>query len=402
MGNTFEHITGQVRIEVCGARPERVMNVMSSRGVSFRRAEKISEDRLAFSCTKNAEKAAIKAAQECGMTVTELKKSGALFFAQKLKKRAVLLAAAFAVIIAAYYMSLFVWEVRVEGNQTVPSGEIRAALEQSGYGIGCFGPAADREYAASFVRMTVGKLSWVGINIRGCVMTVIVRERREPPDIIAEKDPCDIAAAKTGVITSFDDFSGRGLADVGDTVLKGQRLVSGEMPDLSGGVRYVHSTASVKARTWYVLSAVMPLSYGVKDYTGIQKEKNALILGDLRINLYLNSRISEQECDNIIYDERGMLFGNYPLPVMRRVTIAAPYETVIMSMPEYEAEALLRERLERRLKSMLAEGEIVDMSFESISDGNAVTVVMRAECLEEIACEAPLQKSAAREEASNQ
>ncbi len=399
MGYSFDRIFGQVRIELRGARPERILNVLAARGITVRRAEKKSENEIVLDCAISSESSILRAASDCGMASRELKKRGLIFFAARLKKRAVLLVAALAVILAAYFLSLFVWEVRVEGNENVPSGEIRAALERSGFGIGSFGPTCDREYAASFVRMTVGKLSWVGINIRGCVLTVIVRERREPPEIIEENEPCDIAAAKTGVIVSFDDFRGRGLAEVGDTVLKGQKLVSGELPDLTGSVRYVHSFASVRARTWYELSAVMPLEYGVKDYNGIQKEKNALVLGDLRINLYLNSRISERGCDNIIYDERGMLFGRYPLPALLRLSRSSSYEPVSVRMPEYEAEAMLRESLERRLRSMLTDGEITDISFETVCDGDSVTVVMHAECIEEIACRAQLEKSSTREEA---
>ncbi|MBO6011137.1 MAG: sporulation protein YqfD, partial [Oscillospiraceae bacterium] len=82
--------------------------------------------------------------------------------------------------------------------------------------------------------------------------------------------PCDMAAMKTGVVVSVDDFAGRGLVEPGDTVLRGQKLISGEVVGLSGEPRFVHSYGSVRARTWYVLSACAPLEYGAKIYTGAE------------------------------------------------------------------------------------------------------------------------------------
>ena len=247
--------------------------------------------------------------------------------------------------------------------------------------------------------MKVGRLSWVGINIKGCVMTVIVRERREPPPILEHDEPCDIIARKTGVVVSIDDFSGQGLVEVGDTVLKGQKLISGELTNLGGRRRYVRSFGSVKAITWYELSAVMPLEYGAKSYTEHEFEKTALIIGDLRINLFINSRILNADCDNIIFDGRAELMG-VPLPIARSGTRLREYEVASASIPADEAEQILKEDLSRQLRDMLEGGEVISESFETLSDGSSVTVILRAECIEEIAREVPLIQT--REEEPDQ
>ena len=386
-------------MEISGARPERVLNVMAARGVPFTSAELSDSGVLRINCPKRFERAVIASASDCGLEARTIKRRGLLWFVFRFKKRYILLAALAAVILASYFASLFIWEVKVEGNETVSSGEIKAALEESGCGVGCFGPYADREYAASYVRMKVGRLSWVGINIKGCVMTVIVRERREPPPILEQDEPCDLIAGRTGVVVSIDDFSGQGLVEVGDTVLKGQKLISGELTDLGGKRRLVRSFGSVRARTWYELSSVMPLDYGAKSYTEHEFEKTALIIGDLRINLFINSRILNADCDNIIFDGRAELMG-VPLPIARSGTRLSEYEAIPAVMPADEAEQILKEDLSRQLRDMLEGGEVVSESFETSSDGSSVTVILRAECVEEIAREVPIIQT--REEEPDQ
>lgn len=399
MIRSYERLIGRSYFEISGARPERLLNVMAARRITFTSAEISDNGVMRLNCPKRYERAVLACAADCGLEARTIKRRGLLWFIFKFKKRYLLLAALAAVILASYFASLFIWEVKVEGNVNVSTGEIKAALEESGYGVGCFGPYADREYAASYVRMKVGRLSWVGINIKGCVMTVIVRERREPPPILEHDEPCDIIARKTGVVVSIDDFSGQGLVEVGDTVLKGQKLISGELTNLGGRRRYVRSFGSVKAITWYELSAVMPLEYGAKSYTEHEFEKTALIIGDLRINLFINSRILNADCDNIIFDGRAELMG-VPLPIARSGTRLREYEVASASIPADEAEQILKEDLSRQLRDMLEGGEVVSESFETLSDGSSVTVILRAECIEEIAREVPLIQT--REEEPDQ
>ena len=399
MVRSYVRILGRSHIEIRGSRPERALNVLAARSVPFTSAELSGDGALSLACPKRFEHAVFSAASDCGLEARMIKRLGILWLVSRFRKRYALLAALFAVVLTAYFASLFIWEVRVEGNVGVPSGEIRAALEESGYGVGCFGPYADREYAASYVRMKVGRLSWVGINVKGCVMTVIVRERREPPPVLDVGAPCDLAAAKTGVVVSVDDFSGQRLVEPGDTVLKGQKLVSGELFSLGGERRLVRSFGSVRARTWYELSAVMPLECSAKSYTEREFEKTALIIGDLRVNLYINSRILNADCDNIIFDGRAELFG-VPLPAARSGTKLREYEKVPRIMPAEEAGQVLREDLSRRLRDMLCDGEVVSESYETVSDGGSVRVTLRAECIEEIAREVPLIQT--REEEPDQ
>ena len=105
------------------------------------------------------------------------------------------------------------------------------------------------------------------------------------------------------------------------------------------------------------------------------------------------------DCDNIIFDGRAELMG-VPLPIARSGTRLREYEVASASIPADEAEQILKEDLSRQLRDMLEGGEVISESFETLSDGSSVTVILRAECIEEIAREVPLIQT--REEEPDQ
>ena len=100
--------------------------------------------------------------------------------------------------------------------------------------------------------------------------------------------PCDVAAAKSGLIEKVQVYAGSPLVKKGDTVLAGERLVTGNLESALGTRRQVHALAEVYARTWYEFSAQMPLELYSKAYTGEEFTRRALYIGNWRLNFYLN------------------------------------------------------------------------------------------------------------------
>jgi len=98
----------------------------------------------------------------------------------------------------------------------------------------------------------VPELSWISIEMKGTKAIVRVVETTKAPEIIDRETPCNIVAAKDGIIERIITLEGEPLVNKGDTVRQGQLLVSGiiEHPD-TGITRRVHAMAQVMARTWY-------------------------------------------------------------------------------------------------------------------------------------------------------
>jgi similar to stage IV sporulation protein len=245
--------------------------------------------------------------------------------------------------------------------------------------------------------LQIPELSWFAVNVRGSHADVLVRERAPKPRIVDESRPTMVYAVKSGVVTKMSVLEGAPAAAAGDTVEKGDVLVSGVMVSRVGGRRLVHAMGEVTARTWYELSAQMPLESSVKRYTCEVKEKRALVIAGKRINLYFKGGILWSNYDKITSEKNFSLPGGVELPftvVSDRYEAYAPVKTFL---GRAEAAELLKAGLTRRLNAELGGGEIAAAEIEVTGDGGVVTVTLRAECLERIAAERDFTDAEMRE-----
>jgi similar to stage IV sporulation protein len=292
---------------------------------------------------------------------------------------------------ALLWSSLHIWEIEVRGNEKVPTWQILGALDECGVGIGSFWPTISTEGIRSQVQLILPELSWLTVNVTGSRAEVIVRERTPKPEIVDEKAAYDIVAGKTSIISEMRVYRGVAAANVGQTVLAGEKLVSCYVPSSFAPPRLVHALADVTARTWYEITAAAPLKYWEKVYTGRESTKYALILGTKRINFYLNSGIPEANCDKIITVEQLKLENIFALPVKLVRETCLEFETRTVS----EDRDRVRSRLEARLMSNLLErigreGKVVSSDYSFSEKNGLLTVTLRAQCTEQIALEQPI------------
>lgn len=294
--------------------------------------------------------------------------------------------------------NLFVWRIDVTGNETVPTGEIIRAVSRAGGGIGSFWPSFDSEQMRTEMLLQLEEVQWVGINYRTGAIEVVVREGRAVPEIVDNDEPMHIVAAKSGVITDITAKQGQTGAAAGDTVEKGQVLISGAAVSSIGTTRTVHALGDVQARTWYAISARQPCFELRKAYSGRKKMKISLILGSNRLNFYSDSSIFEDSCDTIIMDYRLCMDGVFTLPV--RIVVQ---QCVYWSASERELEAQAQEEAARNalmkvLKQNIGEeGSVTTADFAAVPRTNGMTVTLMAECMEEIGEEAPISEEELRQ-----
>lgn len=390
MRGIFDRIRGTVRLRVSGARPERMLNLLARYGIWFSQMERTDELSLCFTVLHRDLRRAQRLAAEAYFDVEVLRHSGLPTLTQRVKRRFALYIMPPLCVLAVLVLSLFIWEIEITGNETISDAQILSVLDEHGIRVGSFGLCIDRELLRDKVISVLPKISWMTVNVKGCRAEVIIRERVDPPEIVDIGSPADMIAARTGLICEMSVFEGAAQAKKGDTVLQGELLISGTMPSLSGNTRLVRSLGVIKARTWYEISEKMPLEYISKRYTGETKTKKSLIIGNYRLNLYLNGGISLDACDKIIKRERLSLPGGILLPIE---TVSAEYREYLPEtarMSEEDAETILKARLTQRLSEQ-TKGEPLSLEFETCSDGESVTVTLHAECMEDIGLTVPIQ-----------
>ena len=343
--------------------------------------------------------------RRCGGQMRILRRTGAGARVRSLRRRGALLAGLLLFCALVRIASLHIWQMEVLGNESVSDARILEELKDLGVGIGTFTFAVDSEALSRGMLTRIPELSWFAVNVAGSKAQVLVRERVSKPELYDPAEPKMVVAEKSGVIERIITLAGTKRLDRGSTVLAGEVIVSGVVEPLPGGRELVHASAQVYARTWYELSAEMPLQTVTKRSTGRKKTRYGLIVAGKRINFSPSSGIAWPCYDKIIVEEPLRLTDSSVLPVTLCREIYTEYEPVQASVDEAAARQMLMRDLTDRLTGLTDGAEIRTLDWQEQSAGGLLRVTLRAECLEQIAGErdmTPEEKSIAEAGTENE
>lgn len=380
-----EILRGSVRVEVSGAAPQRLLNAMSEADMPFWDAVPQDAFTICLGLYSRDLRDAKALASRCQCELKLLRESGVPVVKRRLRRRVALLVTAVCCFALLAASSLFVWDIRIEGNEQVSTGEILRALAGCGVEPGAFWPGWSSDEIRNSVILDIPELAWLGVSVDSSRAVIRVRERTEAPELVNSEGMGSVTARTTGIIDSMRVYQGAPLVAVGDAVVAGETLVSGEMPSEVGDTRYVRASAEIKARTWYEMSASAPLEYSGLEQSDC-RARWALVIGDKRINFYLGSSQTPTGCGKIITEYPLAWESVFTLPVTLVREQTLEYDSAAAAEDEEELsgrlEAVLRSTLERELSGR---GEILDAQFTSSASDGRLVVTMRAECMEDIA-----------------
>lgn len=380
-----EILRGSVRVEVSGAAPQRLLNAMSEADMPFWDAVPQDAFTIRLGLYSRDLRDAKALASRCQCELKLLRESGVPVVKRRLRRRVALLVTAVCCFALLAASSLFVWDIRVEGNEQVSTGEILRALAGCGVEPGAFWPGWSSDEIRNSVILDIPELAWLGVSVDSSRAVIRVRERTEAPELVNSEGMGSVTARTTGIIDSMRVYQGAPLVAVGDAVVAGETLVSGEMPSEVGDTRYVRASAEIKARTWYEMRASAPLEYSGLEQSDC-RTRWALVIGDKRINFYLGSSQTPTGCGKIITEYPLAWEGVFTLPVTLVREQTLEYDSAAAAEDEEELsgrlEAVLRSTLERELSGR---GEILDAQYTSSASDGRLVVTMRAECMEDIA-----------------
>ena len=378
-------LSGTVRIAVESGFPERVLNLCSAHQLSFWDMEWRGPTSFAVTLARQDYRILRKLAKKLDCEITVEKREGVPFFVGRFKKRYALLAGLAAAILLTCFASFFVWDFEVQGNHRITDQEILRALEEEGVTYGTFGLGIHPETLKNHMLLKIPELSWLTVNVKGFKATVIVRERREAPPLRQEQRNADVIAEKDGLLTDVRLFGGHAQVKAGDTVTKGQLLISGVADLEERGVYFTRGEGEVWARTWYQLTAKIPKTVQKKVYTGREKHEVALLFGKQCIKIWPNSSIYGGSCDKITRKQTLRLPGDLATPFSLRHTIATEYTLSEQELTAEEAQQRAMPTLRRRLwEQMGGAGIVKQVSCHAEERDGVYAVTLSAECEEEI------------------
>lgn len=381
MGRIYEKLRGRLRVEVCGAYVEGLLNAAALEAVELWEIECVDDYTLHLNIYEPDFPRFRALAEKCMCELKVLSARGGSRDRKLIKRRWGLLAFLAVSALLLLVSSLFVWEIEVVGNEKLSRGQVLRALSRSGVDLGTYRYSVSADLVRSSMMQQLPELGWMTVNINGSRAVAVIVERQEKPEIYAQSDPADIVAAETGIIKRMSVENGKPAVKQGDSVLEGELLVSGLMDSLSSGSKFVRAKAKVMADTWHELSAVCPAEEEVKEPGFLSRSRFALVFGKRRINLYFDSGKAIDGCDKIIHEYKLGVEGLFALPVTLVREELIPYETELQ--PAYDRDAMARQLEKQLLEGM--DGEVLSRNFSEGESGGLYVLTLRSHCLEDIA-----------------
>lgn len=269
----WNFLVGYVIICVEGLSLEKFINLTVSRGIYLWGIKRQNYTTLTARISIRGFKQLRGISHKIRCRIRIVDKRGLPFILYRYRRRKMLAVGMLVCLCIIYGLSSFVWTVDVEGTEEVDPRMVLAELESLGVKPGIFKPHIDNMLIENQLLVRIPELSWASLEIRGSRAILRVRESVLPPALVDRNTPCNIVAAKDGIIHKMIVLDGQAAVGPGQTVKKGQLLVSGiiEHPDTIG-VRYVHSMGQIIARTWYQQTVELSLKEPYRQRTGRKAE----------------------------------------------------------------------------------------------------------------------------------
>lgn len=342
--NRPELFFGCVQIKLTGAGAERFLNLSAARGIELFDVRKGAGECLYFSASPQNFKDMKPLAKKAGVRLRIQKKSGLAFSLARLRKRRLFAAGLLSFFFLLWFLSLFIWDISIEGNRMFTEETLLHYLETLSVSCGMRRDEISCSRLEEAIRNQFPEITWVSAEIAGTRLLIKIREN-ETQVFEAEPDPspCSLAAASDGTIVKTVVRNGIPMVQAGDTVTKGQILVSGTIPIYDDSETLVNShdiqaDGEIYAKTQHSVCFSFPLSVERKSYTGNTRfgfhldllgHSVSFLLPDLSRPSSWFSFLTGQESDgswDVVSEQHQLkLFRNFYLPVYGSVITAREY-----------------------------------------------------------------------------
>lgn len=355
--NLWKSLAGMMEVELTSAEPEAALVAITGSEIEIFRVRQKGDLTLTFWLLRKDYPVLDKLCRKRGETLKLQHRSGVYWVGRQLLRRPVFLLGMIVIFSLALYLPSRILFVRVEGNGSVPARRILEAAEESGIHFGASRREVRSERVKNALLSAVPELQWAGVNTSGCVATISVRERTDPQLTKQERQVTSIVAARDGYILSGTVTRGSALFQPGQTVKKGQVLISG-YTDCGICIRASSAEGEIIAQTSRNLHAVTPSVWAFREQPQEIKRKYSLLLGKKRIKIWKDSGILDTTCGRMNKEYFVTLPGGFQLPVALCVEEYTLSETLPAERSQYDAEEALREFAESYLREQMIAGKL--------------------------------------------
>ena len=376
-------INGWVTVEIKGRTCVKFLNICTHRGVRLRETRRIDDETLRVDIpARDYKRHGRQIARKADCRIHLVRRYGIGLGIHKYRRRRALLIGFPLCIALIVYFSSVVWQINITGGEALDRALTQSILMEAGVHPGSFFWGLDtKQLSRNLLEAQEDRLAWVGIERVGTTLNVeLATGSFYQGQTIPQEVPCNIVAAKAGVISKIVPSSGTAMVQKGDIVEAGQLLVSGIVnvnddyvttaPELQ-----VHAEAQIQAIVTYSVSVPITDTRVRVVQTGREQTSYVLYLPGFSVKWPFWKQDGFESCTVMCTDE----FGKGPFGLRKIFSQETRSETVEM---EYE-EALswAKERAAAQVNDQIPEeAQVLDTSVLVEDD----TVKMTVLCLEDI------------------
>ena len=328
-------------------------------------------------------------AAQHGGRLKVLRRKGLVFPFLKIKNRLGLFAGAVAFAVLVSVLSGFVWDVDIEGNDRIPTAQLEEFLSENGLHSGVWWDGVEKDRIESLVMASFEDCAWVHINEIGTTARVEIRETRKKPHIAPSKTPANLKATDDGIIVKAEVFDGWQVAKRGDSVTKGDLLISGVYEsEKKKGNQFTHARGAYIARVVYPFENTVSRTQSYRAYTGSREYKTLLFFG-LKIPLYIG-RQSTQNAEVATETVYLKIHAN-PIPVGIRTTRVRRYVLQKKTLSDRELTALSKAETAKKMQSDYADCEVIKQKLSVNLTADAAVTKGNITVLKDIGKEVPIK-----------
>lgn len=355
----LRYIFGYVKVQVHGFAPERFMNLIIKNDIVVWDVENTQEGYVFHTGRKNLTKMK-PILQKTNMKIKILKKCGLPYFFKRHRKRAAFLFGFLMFGVVLYTLSLFVWEVKVTGEDQLVAENILKCIEKKYVKLGTKKTEINCNELEEDLRRDFEEISWVSCELKGTGLTVYLEEGLAPKSKEDEEITGDLIATKDAVITKMITREGTPVVKTKDKVKKGDILISGTIYIYDDNnevleTSYITADGDVYGTTTYEYTDYIELNYYQKQYESKSKKHVTLYFLNYCLTPF-TPKMNTANFDTYTQIHKAKLFNDFYLPFGYKTIKRTGYTLQLKQYTDKEAETILNKRFKEKIKKFNEKG----------------------------------------------
>ena len=396
-------VSNQVRCLVTGEGTLRFVNLCRNNGIELRHLVR-RENAIQMEIDAENFKKLRPLVRKTHVKIHILNRHGPAFFFYRHKRRWWFLLGMTVFAGMIYILSLFVWQIDIDGNRKYTDALILQALAQMDVKTGCRKSEIDLPEIEEELRIMYNEITWVSASIAGTKLQIELREgdlkisessgggqtgnvkrvenrENNPKTQNGESEtdlPANLAADEDAIITNLVVRRGTVAVRYGDEVKKGDVLIEGKVyiyneDETLKKVDYLTAEGDVFGKYQELYEKHYQRKHEVRSYTGKNyRELGVAIVGKSFCLPVWENILKKQLEENTLsevwsWKKQFRLTPTFYLPFALEYTEYVPYENVVEEYTDEVIKKMAEEELQKYLNELEKKGVQIISNSVTIS-----------------------------------